>query len=176
MEKKSGISQRSVLGILHQHKFHPCRMSLHQDLYGNDFLKRVNFRNWIRKKMRTDTHFWVMCFFLIKLTSQIWEMWIGVICIIGRMRILDRWEQYHFNIRCPLIVGATVSATTSLVHILLKVAWLVRFTQTFCKTRLLFMGFFQRTRFGGSTYHAQRHERKNQPSMYRNYTTNVGWS
>ena len=29
MEKKSGISQRSVLRILHQHKFHSYRMSLH---------------------------------------------------------------------------------------------------------------------------------------------------
>ena len=29
IEKKSGISQRSVLRILHQHKFHPYRMSLH---------------------------------------------------------------------------------------------------------------------------------------------------
>ena len=29
MEKKSGISQRSVLRNLHQHKFHPYRMSLH---------------------------------------------------------------------------------------------------------------------------------------------------
>ena len=37
-----------------KHKFHPYRMSLHQDLYGNDFLKRVNFCNWIRKKMRSD--------------------------------------------------------------------------------------------------------------------------
>ena len=35
MEKKSRISQRSVLRILHQHKFHPYRMSLHQDLYEN---------------------------------------------------------------------------------------------------------------------------------------------
>ena len=33
------------------------RMSLHQDLYGNDFLKRVNFCNWIRRKMRTDVSF-----------------------------------------------------------------------------------------------------------------------
>ena len=57
MEKKSGISQRSVLRILHQHKFHPFRMSLHQDLYGNDFLKRVNFCNCIRRKMRTDVSF-----------------------------------------------------------------------------------------------------------------------
>ena len=57
MEKKSGICQRSVLKILHQHKFHPYRMSLHQDLYGNDFLKRINFCNWIRRKMRTDVSF-----------------------------------------------------------------------------------------------------------------------
>ena len=57
MEKKSGIRQRSVLRILHQHRFHPYHMSLHQDLYGNDFLKRVNFCNWIRRKMRTDVSF-----------------------------------------------------------------------------------------------------------------------
>ena len=57
MEKKSEISQRSVLRILHQHKFHPYRMSLHQDLYSNDFLKRVNFCNWICRKMRTDVSF-----------------------------------------------------------------------------------------------------------------------
>ena len=39
MEKKSGVSQRSVLKILHPHKFHPYRISFHQDFYGNDFLK-----------------------------------------------------------------------------------------------------------------------------------------
>ena len=57
MKKKSGISQRSLLRFLHQHKFHPYRMPLHQDLYGNDYLKRVNFCNWIRRKMRTDVSF-----------------------------------------------------------------------------------------------------------------------
>ena len=57
MQKKSGIIQRSVLRILHQHKFHPYRMPLHQDLYGNDFLKRVNFCNWIRRKMDTNVSF-----------------------------------------------------------------------------------------------------------------------
>ena len=56
-EKRGGISQRFVLRILHQHKFHPYRMSLHQDLCGNGFLKRVNFCNWIRRKMRTDVSF-----------------------------------------------------------------------------------------------------------------------
>ena len=57
MEKKSGISQRFVLRISHRHKFHPYCMSLHQDLYGNDFLKRVNFCNWILRKMPTDVSF-----------------------------------------------------------------------------------------------------------------------
>ena len=57
MTKKSGISQRSALRILHQYKFYPYRMSLHQDLYANDFLKRVNFFNWIRSKMHTDVSF-----------------------------------------------------------------------------------------------------------------------
>ena len=33
------------------------RMSLHQDFHGNDFLKRVNFCKWIRRKMRTDVWF-----------------------------------------------------------------------------------------------------------------------
>ena len=45
MEKKSGISQRSVLRILHQYKFHPYCMPLHQDLHNNNYLKRVNFCN-----------------------------------------------------------------------------------------------------------------------------------
>ena len=63
LEKKSGISQRPVLRILHQHKFHPYCMSLHQDLYGNDFLKRVNFCIWIRRKMRTDVSFLSHVFF-----------------------------------------------------------------------------------------------------------------
>ena len=55
--KRSGISQRSALRILHQRKFQPYRMSLHQDLYGNDFLNRVNFCDKIRRKMRTDVSF-----------------------------------------------------------------------------------------------------------------------
>ena len=57
MEKKSGISQRSVFRISHQQKCHPYRLSLYQDLYGNDFLKLVNFYNWIRRKMRTGVSF-----------------------------------------------------------------------------------------------------------------------
>ena len=57
IEIKSGISQRSALRILHWHKFHPYRMSLHQDFYGNDFLKRVSFCNGIRRKCAQMSHF-----------------------------------------------------------------------------------------------------------------------
>ena len=40
-----------------QHKFHPYRMSLHPDLHNNDFLKRFNFCNLIRKKCAQMSHF-----------------------------------------------------------------------------------------------------------------------
>ena len=63
IEKKNGIGQRSVLRILHQHNFHPYRVSLHQNLYGNDFLKRVNFCNWIRREISTDISFLSHVFF-----------------------------------------------------------------------------------------------------------------
>ena len=49
--RESGITRRSVLRILHQHKFHPYHISLHQNLYGNDFNNRVNFCNWSRQKL-----------------------------------------------------------------------------------------------------------------------------
>ena len=38
-------------------------MSLHQDLYGNDFLKPVNFCIWIRRKMREDVSFFTHVLF-----------------------------------------------------------------------------------------------------------------
>ena len=47
----------AALNALNQHKFHPYRMLLHQDLYGTDFLKRVNFCNWIHIKIRTGVSF-----------------------------------------------------------------------------------------------------------------------
>ena len=65
----------------------------------------------------------------MKLSSPIREMWTGIICIIGRTRTLDGWELYRFIIRGPLIVGAALSAITSLVHIFLKVAWVGKFTK-----------------------------------------------
>jgi len=37
---ESGISQISVIRILHNYKFHPYHMSFYQNLYGNDFTNR----------------------------------------------------------------------------------------------------------------------------------------
>ena len=121
-EKKTGISQRSVLRILHQHKFHPYRMSLHQDFYDNDFLKRVNTCNWIRRKMRTDVSFLSHVLFSDEanfantgnLNMHNMHYWANE---------NPRWMRtVRFNIRGPLIIGAAFSAITSLVHIFLKVA------------------------------------------------------
>ena len=50
--RDAGMSQRSVLRILHTHKFHPYHISLHQELHGNDFVDRVRFCTWM---LRHDT-------------------------------------------------------------------------------------------------------------------------
>ena len=112
------------------------------------------------------------------------------------------WELYYFNIRGTLIVGAALSAITSLIHIffegrltgqvyanflqnvlpqLLNCSvfktsdewdfWRkVDSTRRPCSlatsfarpniTSVLFMGFCQRTRNGGNTYHTWRHKKK----------------
>lgn len=49
ISRESGMSVGSVINILHEYKFHPYYM--HQDLRGNDFLNRVNFYNWILRKI-----------------------------------------------------------------------------------------------------------------------------
>ena len=110
------------------------RMSLHQDLYGNDFLKRVNFCNWIRRKMRTDVSFLSHVLFSGEANFANTRNVNRHNMHYGQMRILDGWELYHFNIRGPSIVGAALSTITSLIYIFFKVAWLGKFTQNFCKT------------------------------------------
>ena len=170
------------------------------------------------------SHFWVMCFFLMKLTSQIRKMWIGIICIIGlyywvncwcgivgdhvigpylfegrltaSLRKLSAKRTASINGRRALAcshedVDATLWCTTLLCSVFkTNDEWdfwrKVNRTRRSCSlatsfarsniTRLLFMGFCQRTHNGSSTYHAWRHERKNTPSMCRNCTTNFGWS
>ena len=136
MEKKSGISSRSVLRIFHQHKFHPYRMSLHQDFYGNDFLKRVNFCNWIRRKTRTDVSFCHVLFsdetnFANTGNVNRHNMHYWANKNPGWMRTVS--FQHLWFVKCC----AALSAITLLVHIFLKVAWLGKFTKTFCKTLCL---------------------------------------
>lgn len=53
----SGVSQRSVLRILKCNKMHPYRVSLHQELHGDDFLHRMNFSLWARELLLEDEHF-----------------------------------------------------------------------------------------------------------------------
>ncbi|XP_011858348.1 PREDICTED: uncharacterized protein LOC105555911 [Vollenhovia emeryi] len=53
----SGISQRSVLRILHEHTFHPFHLSLHQELHGDDFQNRLNFCNWIQEQLAVNDNF-----------------------------------------------------------------------------------------------------------------------
>ena len=135
------------------------------------------------------SHFSVMYFFLMKLTSQIREMWIGIICIIEQKRILDGWKLCYFNIRGPSIVGVANFLQTVLPQVMEDMPLHVRMNMwmqhdgapphyALCSRQVMkgILGFHQITRNGGSTYHAWRHERKNTPSIYRHYTTNFGWS
>ncbi|KZC06752.1 hypothetical protein WN55_07975 [Dufourea novaeangliae] len=57
LARESGISQRSVLRILHLNKFHAFHVSLHQELHGNDFQNRVNFCEWGLQKLQSDKLF-----------------------------------------------------------------------------------------------------------------------
>lgn len=50
--RESGISQTSVMRILHRQKFHPYHVSLHQELHGNDFARRVQFCEWAHQQIR----------------------------------------------------------------------------------------------------------------------------
>lgn len=53
----SGLSKRSVLRILNDHKMHPYRVSVHQELHGDDYLHRMNFCLWSREKLQQNENF-----------------------------------------------------------------------------------------------------------------------
>lgn len=57
IERESGISRRSILRILHRHKFHPYHVSLHQELHGNDFMNRVAFCRWAIRQIQNNESF-----------------------------------------------------------------------------------------------------------------------
>ncbi|KAJ8895343.1 hypothetical protein PR048_000675 [Dryococelus australis] len=50
-----GISETSVLRILHQRKFHPHHMALHQELYEDDLQQRVQFCRFLLMSVRDDS-------------------------------------------------------------------------------------------------------------------------
>lgn len=53
----SGMSQSSVVRILKENKMHPYKMSLHQELHGDDGIQRMNFCLWAREKLQQNVHF-----------------------------------------------------------------------------------------------------------------------
>lgn len=52
-----GISQRSVLRILHRHRFHPFHLSLHQALSDVDFERRQEFCRFALHRLQDDPTF-----------------------------------------------------------------------------------------------------------------------
>lgn len=48
LARNAGVSKTSVLRILRSCKFHSYHISLHQELYGQDFDRRLEFCNWFR--------------------------------------------------------------------------------------------------------------------------------
>ncbi|KZC10812.1 hypothetical protein WN55_01824 [Dufourea novaeangliae] len=57
IERESGISSKSVLLILHCHKFHPYHVILHQQLQRNDFMNRVEFCRWAKHQIHNNEVF-----------------------------------------------------------------------------------------------------------------------
>lgn len=52
-----GISRSSVCRILHRHRFHPFHISLHQELYGNDFQSRIAFCQFALQQLQGNPVF-----------------------------------------------------------------------------------------------------------------------
>lgn len=53
----SGLSQTTVWRILHDHKMHPYKISLHQELSEDDYLHRINFCVWAQEKTNENPAF-----------------------------------------------------------------------------------------------------------------------
>ncbi|KZC06173.1 hypothetical protein WN55_07346 [Dufourea novaeangliae] len=83
LARESGISQRSVLRILHLNKFHAFHVSLHQELHGNDFQNRVNFYEWGLQKLQSDyiaAEVFNEGYFAISKIMDVLEIRIGLHC------------------------------------------------------------------------------------------------
>ena len=186
-------------------------MSSHQDLYNNDFLKRVNFCNWIRRKMRTDVSFLSHVLFSDKANFENTEnvnrhnmhycanenprwmrtvsfqhpwsvnCWCGIVgdhvigpyffegCLTGHVyayflqNILPQlMEDVSLHVRMHMWMqrdGAPphyALCSRQVMNGFFHGKWIglaISFARSNI-TRLLFIGFCQRTRSDGSTYHA----------------------
>ncbi|CAK9801642.1 hypothetical protein ANTPLA_LOCUS2883 [Anthophora plagiata] len=57
LERVTNISKTSIIRILHEQKFHPYHVSLHQDLHGRDFENRLNLCQWGLQQYENDELF-----------------------------------------------------------------------------------------------------------------------
>jgi hypothetical protein len=48
---ESGVSTRSVLQMLHQHKFHPHHIRIHKKLHGRNSLNHVKLWQWAQQNL-----------------------------------------------------------------------------------------------------------------------------
>lgn len=57
ISRESNVSKSSILRIFRNYKFHPYHISLHQCLYEDDFVNRLNFCTWMRQVIDRDPLF-----------------------------------------------------------------------------------------------------------------------
>lgn len=57
MAREIDMSKSTVNRILHKHKFHPYHMELHQELYGDDFGRRVEFCEHMQGLIHANNRF-----------------------------------------------------------------------------------------------------------------------
>lgn len=63
ISRQTGISQTSVCRILKKHKYHPYHIQLHQNLYGRDFQRRLDFCLWSLEKVGEEDDFFKFVLF-----------------------------------------------------------------------------------------------------------------
>lgn len=57
ISENTNVSQASISRILKKHRFHPYKIKLFQEMYGNDFDKRIEFCMWVLDKVAENTNF-----------------------------------------------------------------------------------------------------------------------
>lgn len=58
LASESGVSHMSCFRILKESKMHPYHISLHQELHGDDYLKRMNWALWAEEQNTADQDFY----------------------------------------------------------------------------------------------------------------------